>query len=184
MGNRRIDMKKIMILLALFSIAISAQQNGSFTDSRNGKKYKTVKIGGQIWMAENMNYAAGRSACYENDERICQICGRLYDWVTATAICPSGWHLPSKEEWERLLDNRPLLFIECGFRYPEGDFTAYGEFAVFWTASPATINDWNYYEKNYDKYAHSCFPSEEYYNSRFCNVYRKIGMVSVRCVKD
>jgi uncharacterized protein (TIGR02145 family) len=104
---------------------------GTMTDIRDGKVYKTVKIGLQIWMAENLNYAdsvktpslKGKSWCYDNDEKKCDVTGRLYTWGAAMdsaktgygynfsdslvmpvqGICPAGWHLPSFEEWNTLL---------------------------------------------------------------------------------
>jgi len=54
-------------------------------------------------MAENLNYNAGGSKCYDNNPANCDKYGRLYDWKTAMKACPPGWHLPSNEELEKLM---------------------------------------------------------------------------------
>ena len=74
-------------------------QYGTLVDLRDSQTYKTVVIGTQTWMAQNLDYTMGASSCYDDSVKNCQTYGRLYSWISADSACPQGWHLPSDSEW-------------------------------------------------------------------------------------
>jgi len=135
---------------------------GALTDIRDGKKYKTVKIGGKTWMAENLNYKTpSGSWCYADNPDSCEKYGMLYDWETAKTVCPDGWSLPDTADWHRLLeavggqstageklkstsdwkrggngvDSYGFSALPGGHRNSNGRFGGVGDFGYWWTAT-------------------------------------------------
>jgi uncharacterized protein (TIGR02145 family) len=90
-------------------LTVSLNNDGNisfYTDTRDGKIYKTVILGNQVWMAENFDYyTASGSGYYKNDSLSYGYLGRLYNWSTAVASTPSGWHLPTQSDWKILIDH-------------------------------------------------------------------------------
>ncbi|MDR2584505.1 MAG: fibrobacter succinogenes major paralogous domain-containing protein [Fibromonadaceae bacterium] len=174
------------------------RDGNSFTDSRDNKTYKMVKIGNQTWMAENLNYNASGSKCYDNSESNCQKYGRLYDWKTAKTACPKGWHLPTKDEYGKLDNfvggaNTTGKFLKAtsgwsnngngndkfgfsalpgGSGDSGGGFSSVGYYGFWWSAS--------------EYYSSSAYRRDVRYGVEFVHYsnYDEDNLYSVRCLQD
>jgi uncharacterized protein (TIGR02145 family) len=80
-------------------------EKGSWTDPRDGTSYRTARIGGFVWLAENLKFKHPKAAVYKNNPDNCVIYGRLYDWEAAMESCPKGWRLPIEEDWTLLCES-------------------------------------------------------------------------------
>ncbi len=168
-------MKKIVITFAIILAVIYAksQETSTFTDPRDGKTYKIVKIGDQWWFAENLNYECENSWQYNDDKAKSDVYGRFYTWESAQTACPEGWHIPTNEEWDAMIsaiggeteaaiklksttgdwqnsDNggdNSIGFnaIPAGFRDLDGSFTDIGMIAAFWTGTDNGNVAWRRY---------------------------------------
>lgn len=162
---------KTILLVTFFSFSslLFSQDKGQFTDTRDGKIYKTIKIGNQIWMTENLKYKpqSGNYFIYNNDQNNFIKYGYLYDWNIACNVCPSGWKLPSNADFIELAnylgnDYKSKMMLQnswtqndiatnesgfsavpAGLRNPQGVFSFSGQGAYFWT-NTAVDGAWAY----------------------------------------
>jgi uncharacterized protein (TIGR02145 family) len=151
------------------NLTVSCEEHSTetqFCDERDGKIYNKVTIAidsySETWMAENLNYAATDSKCYQNSDSNCDTYGRLYNWATAMdnaassdatpsgvqGVCPSGWHLPSDVEWTALTT---AVGTDSGKKLKAS--------STLWTTNTGT-----------DDYGFSALPGGNYYDGSFDRV--------------
>ena len=173
---------------------LAARKYGEFLDSRDEQVYKTIEIGSLVWMAENLNYSVVGSYCYKNNASYCAKYGRLYTWDVAIDVCPNGWRLPTRYEFDPLLAGDGSNFkttsgwwgggcskcngtnttgfsvLPAGNRDGKGSFDLEGYCAFFWSSSIGNI---------YFNYGFA-------FRGRTAGVegFDKEDALSVRCVKD
>lgn len=151
----------VFICISLLNSFSFSQEQGKFTDARDGKVYKTIKIGNQVWMSENLSYKPlnGNYYAYNNEPSNVSKYGYLYDWNTACNVCPIGWKLPSNSDFLELTnfigqDFKPKMMLKsawpidenasnnfgfsglpAGFRDQTGVFRYLGIGGYFWTST-------------------------------------------------
>lgn len=180
---------------------VTILQYNSFIDSRDGKTYKSMKIGNDEWMIENLNYQSDScSYVYAFLANYATIFGRVYDWPIAQTIAPQGWHLPTDIEFTALINylggnivaggkmksggstlwSAPnagatnisgFNALPAGGRY-SGNFTNLYKSAFFWTSNNNGTKDAWSYAIDYDL------------TNISRNAEPKSTAMSVRCVKD
>jgi uncharacterized protein (TIGR02145 family) len=193
-------MKRLFILTIILCFVVSSfsQQKGTFIDNRDGKVYKTIQIGTQTWLAENLAFKTdeGNFWVYENDQTTVNQYGYFYDYETAKNVCPSGWKLPAKSDFQILLDNWGSDPNDCfsalisngnsGFSALLGGVFAKnklydkGKCGVFWSSSEKDIS--SAYTLTFTKTYYE--QVDRWFNGTIIFNWKKIAGVSVRCIKD
>ncbi|MCX6271686.1 MAG: hypothetical protein NTU44_10790 [Bacteroidetes bacterium] len=206
------------------TVTITPQFVCNATITYGGQLYHTLQIGTQCWMMENLNIGTmidGTSSptnngiiekyCYNNDLAKCDIYGGLYQWDEmmqysstpgARGICPYDFHIPTREEWQTLVDCLGGYLVaggkmkKTGFSHwnspntdasNESGFTALGagnhwfdgyfyylqDLAFFWSSSGGYTNDYAWFRNLFNDGAYSIDQDEN-----------KANGFSVRCLKD
>ncbi|MDP3150218.1 MAG: FISUMP domain-containing protein [Ignavibacteria bacterium] len=173
------------------------------------KTYNIVKIGPQCWLKENLdigtmlqgienpsNNSLIEKHCYNNDTANCRIYGGLYQWneamqyirtEKAQGVCPNGWHIPTKSEFEILsstvnndgnalkvndTNSSGFTALFSGYRIDNGYFNYLGTNTIFWSST-----------ENNDTKANYLYLTTIYSNILLSDNNKEFGF-SIRCIKD
>jgi len=207
-------MKPTKLLTLVFSVLIagmhvSAQEMGTFKDPRDGQEYKTVTYAlgeGSLYsseitiMAENLNYEMEGSYVYQDDEGYRDKLGLLYTWEAAMKGCPDGWHLPSDDEWDQIINTlggaqtagkvmkskggwsytgngtneSGFNGLPGGYRDPDGVYHFVGDNGFWWSSTEMARSSQHAYKVGLD------FHGDRVNRTDF----NKGGAISCRCVLD
>jgi uncharacterized protein (TIGR02145 family) len=233
-NNMKISLIIFLFTMVLFSCKKEKKEESNkpiieepeLTDINDieGNNYKTVKIGDQIWMAENLkttkysngvqiavvtnevdwaNTLSGAVCYFDNNSTYQNPHGMLYNAYvidTVLNVCPTGWHLPSKDEFTILSDYlggefvagskmksstaifKPFFVangtnssgfngLPSGSRYIDGNFALKDSFGLFWSSTDFSSIKMNYVSLS----------SED--NLQFSSALNNNGF-SIRCIKD
>ena len=203
---------KIILLFAFIFSFCSCEKEKlglEYLIDSEGNRYKTVTIGSQVWMAENLKASMdtlGNSVeCYSynnNDSKIEEY-GYLYTWEAAKKVCPEGWHLPNKSDWNKLelsLGLSPVQADEFGWRgtdhgtkLKEGGSSGFDALLAGYKDG-TVIFDGEYFDMGYfaafwstteyDELNGVCIFLYVTRSSVLLNDYDKTSGLSVRCLKD
>ena len=213
-----------LFAIAMFNMILIGLYAQTLNDI-NGNVYKTIVIGKQTWMAENLKttkYNDGTAiplvsdynkwsrlstpayCCYENNSSNKAVFGALYNWycVNTGKLCPSGWHVPTNDEWTtltsylggdsvaggKLKDTCTTYWIKPntaatnesgfaalpgGYRYSKGIFASMGISGYWWSSTESRTN--------------TAWYRPLHYNSGKIDIYwghLKQDGFSIRCMKD
>lgn len=176
-------------------IIINETCKGEFFDPRDGFEYNTITIGDQVWMTEDLAYKLSDGCWVYDDEDAFRPV--LYNWEAAKIACPPGWHLPSNDEWNELIEycggatdagerlksyswyggiseNIRFNAIGSGFRDVKGNYSQIYEVGYWWSVDESNAEDaWSYI----------MYAGKSNDNVDNFSMDKQYGF-SVRCIKD
>jgi len=205
----KIGIISILVLYGAFYFTYSTAQSEHpetyfevFTDPRDGNVYRSVKIGDQVWMADNLRFKTMyESWAYNHVEENVKKYGRLYTWEAALEACPDGWYLPSDSAWSILItylggpdaagvqmrndeaktwansnfegnNSSGFSANPGGYRGVYGNFLDLGVLAFYWSSSE---------ENDFYAWSRGLYSN---YNGIYRNLSNKRFASSVRCIKE